>query len=261
MCHLIKTVLLALPRIIYCYFAWMIKYSNHPEKFSKEERYQKCQNLVNYLLKKLRVTVEVEGKENIPEGVACYYGNHMGASDPILYFSVFDKPIAFVGKSELRKFPFVWRIIAAIDGIFLDRKDLKQQLRTMMKVEKDLTDRTTSYFIYPEGTRNHDPLSNLLPFHKGTFRSAMKAGVPIVPCVNYGAFRITSLKSKHRNYPTVVKVLKPILPEEYANMTTDDVANKVQSMIQKEITFNVRLKDHQLMQKQNPKDYCFNKIY
>lgn len=68
--------------------------------------------------------------------------------------------------------------------------------------------RRTSIFIFAEGTRHSEETPDLLPFKKGAFHLAQKAGVPIVPvvCENYwrlyhkGVFESGKLKvrGKHR---------------------------------------------------------------
>lgn len=261
MAHIARTVFCLAPRIIGGYFSWMRPYSKHPEKYPIEKRYGKVKSLICSALKHLGVKTLVLGKENIPEGNACYFANHLAVSDPLLYFPIFDKPIAFVGKKEIEKIPFAGKAFAAGGGLFLDRQDLKQELRVMMKVQERLKEGKISYLIYAEGTRNKDQMAKLLPFHPGTFRAAMKAGVPIVPVINYGAFRILSNKTKFKEYPTIVKFLKPIMPNEYEGKKTEEIAQIVQSMMQKEISFVVKKLDHQNMIDSKEKDYRFNLLY
>ena len=64
--------------------------------------------------------------------------------------------------------------------LFLDRKDIKQGLKTILTaIEKAKSG--ISICIFPEGTRNKGEAKELLPFHEGSFKVAEKAGVPIVP--------------------------------------------------------------------------------
>ena len=260
MWHLIRTVLLILPSLIWDLLTWVFKYSNHPEKYPLEKRYYKTRKLIKRANKFLKLDIQVEGKENIPNETCCFFINHLGAVDPLLLIDTQERPFALVAKQEIKKMPVVGRIFTAINGLFLNRSDLKQQLRVMMKVEASLKEKECDWAIYPEGTRNKDPLNLLLPFHKGTFRAAMKANVPIVPVVYYGAFRALNLKHSYKKYPTYVKYLKPIYPSEYENKTTDEIALKVQSMIQKEVSFVAKPLDHKRMSKLHDKYYRFNKI-
>lgn len=260
MWHIIRTALLIAPTLIFDFFAWILKYSRHPEKYPMEKRYQRTRNLIVRINHLLRLETIVEGQENRPKEIACYYVNHLAAVDPLLIFEAIEEPTAFLAKIEVKKMPFVGRIFKGANGLFLKRDDLKQQLKVMMKVEASLKNKECNWVIYPEGTRNKDPMNKLLEFHKGTFRSAMKANVPLVPVVSYGSFRALNLKHNYKKYPTYVKFLKPIYPEEYNGKTTDEIASMVQSRIQKELSFNVKALDHKRMSESKDSYYRFNAI-
>lgn len=261
MWHVIRAVLLSIPRIIWSYFAYILPYYKHPEKTPLETRYKNMKKLIHKVNHNLKIDLHVEGKENIVDGVACYYGNHLSSTDPLPFFDIFEKPIAFLGKIEIAKMPFAGKGFVACGGKLLDRSNLKQQLKVMLAVQDSLAKKECNWFIFPEGTRNKDQMANMKEFQHGAFRSAMKAGAPIVPVVNYGAFRLLNTKVSFKRYPTFVKFLKPIYPEEYQNMSTDEVAKKVQRMIEKELAFNIRKLDHEEMMKYNKKTYRFNRIY
>ena len=260
MWHLIRAVLLLIPRLIYSLFAWIFRYSNHPEKTPLEKRYRVTRKLIRKVNKALKLDVEVIGLENIPDEVSCFYCNHLAAVDPLLFLEVMDRPTTFVAKTEIKKMPFVGRIFSGINGLFLDRDDLKQQLKVMMKVQDSLRNKEINWFIYPEGTRNKDPMNKLLPFHHGTFRAAMKANVPLVPVVSYGTFRLLDLKHSYKRYPTVIKFLKPIYPSDYEGKTTEEIAKMIQSTIQKEVSFFAKPHDHASMCKLHDRYYRFNRV-
>lgn len=261
MWHILRAVLLLFPRIIISYFAWMLSYSRKNCKVSIEKRYKKARKICNKTSRALKLDVLVEGKENIPEETCCFYSNHMGAADPLLYFAALDKPTTFVAKKEVEKLPFVGRVFKCIKGQFLDRGDLKQSLRVMMKVQESLTNKEISWVVFPEGTRNKDNMGKLLPFHHGTFRAAMKAKVPLVPTVVFGSFRILSTKHNFKRYPTYIKFLKPIYPSEYEGKTTEEIAKIVESRVQEEVSFQARKIDHLRMAELHDKFYRFNRIY
>lgn len=239
----------------------MLSYSRKRTGIPVEKRFKKARTLISKASHALKCELIVEGKENIPEEVCCFFSNHLGASDPLIFFDAFDdKPITFLAKKEIEKMPFVGRVFKSDLGLFLNREDLKQQLRIMMQVQDSLKRKEISWVIFPEGTRNKDHLSTLLPFHHGTFRPAMKAGVPLVPTVIYGGQRILSKRHSYKKYPTYIKFLKPIYPEEYEGKTTEEIALIVRSRIQQELTFNTRKIDHQRMSELNDNYYRFNRI-
>ena len=88
----------------------------------------------------------------------------------------------------------------------------------------------------------------------------MKAGVPLVPVAIYGTFRVLRTHPDHKYYSLQISYLKPIMPEVYAAMTTQEVAIMVRKMIQREIMYHLRPMDHDYMYKKN-KNYRFNAIY
>lgn len=261
MFHFTKAVIRELFPLIKDYMTWMNKYSKHPERYPIEKRYQKLHKLMKRLQKSLHVDIYVEGLENVPSEACCFVPNHLSSYDPLALISIFDKPTTFVAKKEIEKMFVINKCIKAIDGLFLDRGDLKQSLRVMMKVQADLTNKKDkSWIIFPEGTRNKDSMHLLKEFHHGTFRAAQKSGVPIVPIAIWGTNRVLKTKPQFKRYPVFIKILKPITKDEYQNMSTQEIALKAQNMIQEAICFDLRIKDHKEMIRINKKHYRFNKI-
>ena len=258
MLHLIKAGLRVGGRIIGAYFSWIRKYAKNKDKYSFNERYLKVRNILQKVTAALDAEPHVEGVDKMPDETCLIVSNHLSAFDPVLMISSFDKPCTFVAKKELEKAPFAGKVITGIDGLFLDRKDLKQSLRLMMKVEEDLKKKEKNWIIFPEGTRNKDVQHVVADFHHGTFRPAVKAGVPIVPVAVYGTFRALKKKPLFKKYPVFMKVLDPIYPEEYKDMTTQELADMVRDRIQKVVSFELRALDHKAML--GDKKYQFNQI-
>ena len=60
------------------------------------------------LLRRAGVSVQVEGRENIPKGVACVFvANHRSYYDIPLMLTCLDGPHALVSKAEVEKIPLV----------------------------------------------------------------------------------------------------------------------------------------------------------
>ena len=96
-------------------------------------------------------------------------------------------------------------------------------------------------------------------FHHGTFRPAVKSGVPIVPVAIYGSFRVLKRSPQFKKYPVFIKFLEPIYPEQYKAMTTQEIAVLTQERIEKVVSFELRKLDHLEMSKCD-KRYRFNEI-
>ena len=260
MFHFTKAGIRIAPFVIHAYFAWMIKFSHgRGDKYPIEKKYFRLQKLLKRLNRYFDAELIVEGKENIPEGPCVLYPNHTSGFDPVALISSLDYPTTFVAKKEIKSWCFVNRCIEAIEGLYIDREDLKQSLRTMMKVQEDLVNKgNKKWIIFPEGTRNKDPLHNLRPFHHGSFKAAVKANVPIVPVAMVGVGRILKFKPQFKKYPIHIKYLKPLMPEDYKDMTTQQIALYVQNEVDKALNYDLRLKNHRMMAKY--KKYRFNKI-
>lgn len=262
MWHLFLTICKCLFKIIFAYIFWINRYFHKIKDIPLSKRYGKLRNLVTVCGRRMGIKdTIVIGKENIPDTSSCYFANHLSITDPLLYFPIFEKPISFLGKIEIQKYPVAGKALTVGGGLFLDRENLKQQLKIMMKVQDSLKNNESNWMVFPEGTRRKDQMMLIQDFHPGTFRAPMKAKVPLVPVVNYGAFRLLSTKHSLKKYPTIVKFLKPIYPEEYENLSTEEVAKIIQSRIQKELTFSIREIDHNEMIKYNKKKYRFNRLY
>lgn len=252
----LKTVCRYLITLLYSILFKLPRFAKNPDKYEFNDRFYYLQRLIQKVSKGLKAEFIVSGQENIPEGTICLLANHSSAFDPLALVSTLDKPFTFICKKEVTKSKIITNCVKTISGEFMDRDDLKQSLRIMMKVESQLKNNERSWVIFPEGTRLKDPLLNLNAFHPGTFRAPMRAGVPIVPVALYGCERVFKTKNKFKRYPIHISFLKPLYKEDYESLKTDEVAKIVSSRIEKEINFSLRKKDLDIM-KENKK-YRYN---
>ena len=261
MFHYTKAVCRAVPSIVVTYLFALKKYAKHPEKYPRELRFAKMRKLSNRIVRAFDGEIQVFGLENIPMDTNFYMvSNHMSMIDPLPYMVIYEKPITFIGKIELQKMPMVPAAFKSIEGEYIDRDDLRQSLKMMLRVEDDLKKHEKSWMIFPEGTRIRDQLLPIQPFHHGSFRPAMKAGVPIVPAAIYGTFRLLKSKPQFKKYPVLISFLKPLMPSDYEKMPSSEVAELAQRMIQREITYHLRPLDHKIMSESKDKKYCFTQV-
>lgn len=223
---------------IFQYFFWLLPYSINPDKYPLEKRFRRCQKLIRYVLKVLMVDVHIKGMENLENLPDNYLimPNHRSNFDPIMIIAVSPKPITFVAKKETYKMPFAGRIIRVLKGSFLDRNDLRQQLKIMKDVEMQMIEnKAQNWAIFPEGTRNKngDP-STLLEFHHGSFRSAMNNDFTIIPTVINGTGRILSFKYFKR-IPVEVSFTKPIKASECGVKNSKQLADYTADIVNKEL--------------------------
>lgn len=126
--------------------------------------------------------VIVKGRENIPADTAVLYvGNHRSYFDIVLTCPIFPGVTGYVAKQEMLKWPLLNLWMKYIHCLFLDRKDIRQGLKTVLKGVEEVKN-GISLCIFPEGTRNKIN-DTFLPFHEGSFKIAEKSGVPVIPMV------------------------------------------------------------------------------
>ena len=179
------------------------------------------------------VTVEVHGMENIPEKDGfIFYPNHQGLFDIMTFYQSCPRPFAFVIKKEASKVILLKQVIAALGSYAIDREDIRQSMQVIKQVSEDVQN-GKNFLIFAEGTRSKMG-NKLLDFKGGSFKSAVKAKCPIVPCAlidSYKPFDEKSIK------PVTVKLvyLPPIMYDEYASMKTPEIAKMVKERIEKAI--------------------------
>lgn len=130
-------------------------------------------------LRVARVRLDVTGLELVPaHGPVIYMGNHQGNFDILALTQAIPRLFSWVAKEELFRVPVFGAAMRRAGYIPLDRSDGRKALKSMKQAAERISG-GTSVVIFPEGTRTVD--GTLLPFKRGAFMLAVKAGVPIVP--------------------------------------------------------------------------------
>lgn len=217
-------------------YGTLCKYAKNPENYTEEEMFRHIQRIMQLASKAGNVTVDVHGRENIPaESGFVMYGNHQGLFDVMAVVADMPIPMSAVFKTELKDTPLIREIAACLKGLPMDRDDVRQSLEVIRTVTKELQ-AGRNYIIYPEGTRSKN--GNVMgDFHHGSFRCAVTAKCPILPICVIDTHKVLDQKGSK---PITVQMhyLKPILPEEYAGMKTNQLAELVKSRIQECIDAN-----------------------
>lgn len=177
--------------------------------------------MFRFFLKVAGVKVTVKGAENIPTDKAVLYvGNHRSYFDILVGYTTTPGLVGFIAKKEMRKFPILNRWMDNVNCLFLDRKDIKAGLKTILE-GIEYVKNGISMWIFPEGTRarGKDEL-DMLPFKEGSLKIAEKSGCPVIPVA---MVRTADIFEKHtpRVLPTEVTIyygkpiyLKKLEPEQ-----------------------------------------------
>lgn len=178
------------------------------------------------------VKITVKGRENIPKDTpVLFVGNHRSYFDIIVSYRYVIAPTGFIAKKEFKKVPVLGHWISCLHGLFLDRKDLKAGLKTILEGIDHMKNDGISYFIFPEGTRNHE--KEMLPFKEGSMKLATKSGSPIVPMA------MTHMDDIFENHTPYVKKTKvtiaygePIYPDKLSKEELKFLGAHVRDVIQ-----------------------------
>ena len=162
------------------------------------------------------VEVTVIGEENVPKDQpVLYIGNHRSFFDILLTYTRCPRLTGYVAKAEMEKIPLLSNWMRYLHCLFLDRKDIKKGLKTILEgIEKIKSG--ISICIFPEGTRNRaDSDLELMEFHEGSFKLATKTNCPIIPIALNNTCSIFEKQfPKIKKTHVVIEYCKPIIPSE-----------------------------------------------
>lgn len=215
--------------------AWikLCHYAKHTDEYSEMEKYEHIRYIMGMAVNSGNIDMKVYGTENIPkENGFLMYANHQGMFDSLAICAPCEQPLAVVLKKELANIPFLKQIIACTNSFAMDREDIRQSMKVIMAVTEEVK-KGRNYLIFPEGTRSRNG-NEMLGFHSGSFKCAIKAKCPIVPIALLNCYKVLDEKGCK---PVNVQVhyLEPIPYEEYKDMKTAELAKLVHDRIEETV--------------------------
>jgi len=125
------------------------------------------------------VRLRVEGREAVPRDRAVVFmANHESWLDIPVLLAAIPVQVRFLAKKSLFSIPFFGWAISSMGFIPVDRKNRREAIKSFEQAAQRIR-AGRSVLVFPEETRTPD--GNLLPFQRGGFLIAIKAGLPIVP--------------------------------------------------------------------------------
>lgn len=145
--------------------------------------------------------LKVEGAERMPkEGGVIIASTHTATLDPVILGCAFPRPLTFMAKEELFRFPPFAALIRTL-GAFPVRRG--EPDRRALRKAVSLLRQGRCLVIFPEGTRN--PNWQLRPPELGVALLAAWAKVPVLPVAIFGS-EFLMPKGKFFPRPTPLKV-------------------------------------------------------
>ena len=122
-----------------------------------------------------------------------------------------------IGKRDILFIPFFGLYYWLSGNILINRSNKRKAFETMDVAANTIKNKNISVWIMPEGTRSRG--RGLLPFKKGPFITAIKAGVPIVP-VAWNNYIIEGVNLNKWHSGTII--MEALAPIPTAGLTIED---------------------------------------
>ena len=184
------------------------------------------QAVFRFILKITGAKITVIGEENVPEDTpVLYIGNHRSYFDILLTYSRCPIRTGYIAKKEMEKIPLLSTWMRYLHCLFLDRKDIKQGLKTILTAV-DKVKSGISICIFPEGS----------------FKIATKAKCPIIPiAISNSANIFEAHFPKISPAKVVVEYGKPIYPDELSKEDKRHIGEYTQNVIREMLIKNKTL--------------------
>ena len=169
------------------------------------------------ILKAAGVKVATHFEAPLPDGPLIFVCNHQSIIDIVALFDALPRRFVFVAKKSVFRYPFIGWHIAAQGYISVDRSNRESAIRSLDVAGRRIRS-GVSVCLFPEGTRSSD--GSILPFKKGPFMLALKAGVPVVPVAIEGALHVTPKRQLYVCPNTVRVLIGPAIATD--GMTEED---------------------------------------
>jgi 1-acyl-sn-glycerol-3-phosphate acyltransferase len=155
--------------------------------------------------------------------------NHLSNFDIPVILAHLKVQFRWLAKSELFRIPLFGFAMKRAGYISIDRSNRRSAFESLTKAAQIIRN-GRSVLIFPEGTRSRD--QSIKAFKKGGFVLAVESGVPIVPIVIHGTWRIMSKNGLViRPGNVTVEILDPIETKDYSRRTKDDLVERVRMVI------------------------------
>ena len=226
---MIRIVLVALVLAVYAIVVWPPLVLYAAITGSIEPLFWAGRAGTSWAVRAAGIRIRVEGLENIPPGTCLFAANHASNADPPSIVAAIPRRVAILAKKSLFSIPVVGMSFKRAHFVPVNRADPRDAMASVDLATKHIKE-GTSYLIYPEGTRS--PNGRLLPFKRGAFVLAIRAGVPVVPVACSGAHRIMP-KGSWRVHPgeMVVRFCPPVDAADYTEDQRGELAARVHDAI------------------------------
>ena len=179
--------------------------------------------------------VHVTGSEHVePNQTYVFISNHRSYLDTATLFVYTGRRLGLLAKKELLNVPILGYGMGFVNIMAIDRSNSERARETVAAATARIRS-GRSFGVFAEGTRASP--GELLPFKKGAFYMAARAGVPIVPVAIKNTDYLMGKGTGEARAGVIEMVMLPPLPT--ADCLTDEdvkgLVNQVHLMISREL--------------------------
>ena len=198
------------------------------EQDGDDPHYRKVVELVlDSAMPFVRMNTKVKGVDKVPqEGRFLLVCNHVSDFDPApIMYALPGRQLAFIAKQEVKHYFLAGPYMHKLQGQFINRENDREALKTIVKCIQILKEDKGSVAVFPEGGIHQD--RKFHRFRPGVFKIAQKAKMPIVVCTLKNSRYLVENLLKLKKTDTEFSVLTVIWPEEFENVTTVELADRI----------------------------------
>jgi 1-acyl-sn-glycerol-3-phosphate acyltransferase len=177
--------LLTVPPLTIFIASWIILASWAGVRYEPHGLYDRLvRRWARWLVRLHGIPLTVTGRDRLdPDQSYVFAANHESFVDVWALVLAIPHSCRFVAKKELTKVPFFGPAMEDAGHISIDRRNLQSAFGSYDQAAEAIRS-GLSAAVFVEGTRSRDGV--MLPFKKGPFVLAIRAGVPIVPVLIRG---------------------------------------------------------------------------
>lgn len=188
------------------------------------------------------INIYIEGRENLDKNhPSVLIANHQHNLDVFSISTLMSSHVVILGKHTLGFIPLFGQVYVLAGHILVNRSNRKKSMLSMNKLTKRIKEKALTILVFPEGHRNEG--SQLLPFKKGAFHTAIRTQVPLVPA-SISQFTQEIDFSKWHSGNIYIKVHPPISVEGKTKADIPQLMEESKRVIEEGIT-EVNLKYNQ----------------
>lgn len=209
-------------------FAFIVKHTDPKKPFYHKVALQ----IVKFVNLLADIKIEVIGEENIPTKTPfVVFPNHKSMLDVTIIYQVYHTVMTVVAKKNLMKVPVLRYLMKAFEVTPLDRENEREGVKALLKAIS-LVKEGYNTLIFPEGGIKSRDFETTVELKPGAFKLAVKPEAVISPVSIVNSSKLSKNAFKRK---TLVKVIihKPIYPEDYKELNTQELSKMVKDIIDK----------------------------